>query len=673
MTHTTDGDFEKVPYAFPSQPPLPKIGALRSRVAFLAGMKPEFYDCCPNSCCCYTGPHKDLRECPYCYEPRFRADGKPRKKFTYIPLIPRLVAFARNQKMAKDMGYRANVHAHTPGVTTDVFDGANYRHLRTQRVKLDGKVYDHKYFADNRDIALGLSTDGFAPFKRRKNTAWPLVIFNYNLPPEIRFHINNILALGVIPGPKKPVDLDSFLWPLLRELLRLATGVRAFDSLTSKLFSLRAYLILVFGDIPAMSMIMRMKGHNGLSPCRMCEITGLRVPGTSATTHYVPLDRTNYPHTHAEATRVYDAEHLPLRNHDTLLAQANEVQTAISNADALAKKYGIKGIPLLSYLPSLSFPSSFPYDFMHLIWENLIKNLILHWTGKFKGLDDGAESYQLPNAIWEAIGKSTAASGSTIPSAYGSRVPNIATNSSYCSAEMWSFWTLYLGPVLLRRRFQHQKYYKHFVRLVRLLNICLQFEITDDEIEEIRSGFIQWVKDYERHVYFFISPLLRQLMNVHSIYYQHDPDRISTCPVTVHALLHIADSIVAMGPVWCYWAFPMERYCGALQPAIQSRRFPYASIDRYVTENAQLTQIGVNYNISEELALRPPRDGIQGSYKNPSCTYITNFPGSGFKLTGRGHLIMYRSFVCAITASQQDQANSQPHQWHCSCPFHPIS
>lgn len=47
---------------------------------------------------------------------------------------------------------------------------------------------------------------------------------------------------------------------------------------------------------------------------------------------------------------------------------------------------------------------SFPYDFMHLIWENLIKNLVLHWTGGFKDLDDGVEEYQLPQAIWEAIG-----------------------------------------------------------------------------------------------------------------------------------------------------------------------------------------------------------------------------------------------------------------------------
>ena len=98
------------------------------------------------------------------------------------------------------------------------------------------------------------------------------------------------------------------------------------------------------------------------------------------------------------------------------------MQNALSNADVedLAKKYGIKGIPVLSYIPSLNFPASFPYDFMHLIWENLVKNLVLHWMGKFKGLDDSNESYSFLKAIWEAIGETISAAGSTIPSMYGS-------------------------------------------------------------------------------------------------------------------------------------------------------------------------------------------------------------------------------------------------------------
>jgi hypothetical protein len=397
------------------------------------------------------------------------------------------------------MKYRGHEHKHTPGTSKDVFDSEHYRKLRNKHVELNGKTYPHRYFEDPRDLALGLSTDGFAPFKKRKSTAWPLIIFNYNLPPDIRFHLNNILALGVIPGPRKPHDADSFLWPLLKELYKLAIGVRAFDILSGKLFPLRAFLIVVFGDIPAVSMLMRMKGHNGISPCRMCEVVGLRVPGSRATTHYVPLDRSNYPNLSPTDIRAYDPDNLPLRSHMRLLEQANEVQNAPTNGEAerLAKQYGIKGLPLLSCLPSLEFPTSFPYDFMHLIWENLVKNLVLHWTGEFKGLDAGLEDYTFTKAIWEAIGEATAASGTTIPSVFSSRVPNTATRRSQYTAEMWSFWTLYLGPVLLRRHFRRPKYYTHFIRLVRLLHICLQFEITVDEIEEVRVGFVEWVKEYE--------------------------------------------------------------------------------------------------------------------------------------------------------------------------------
>ena len=61
-----------------------------------------------------------------------------------------------------------------------------------------------------------------------------------------------------------------------------------------------------------------------------------------------------------------------------------------------------------------------------------------------------------------------------------------------------------------------------------------------------------------------------------------------------------------MGPVWAYWAFPMERYCGDVIHNIRSRRFPYASINRYVTSRAQLTHISLLYSLDEKLSLQPP-------------------------------------------------------------------
>jgi len=117
----------------------------------------------------------------------------------------------------------------------------------------------------------------------------------------------------------------------------------------------------------------------------------------------------------------------------------------------------------------------------------------------------------------------------------------------------------------------------------------------------------------------FPSPIRGFRNTLHSIYYQHNVTRISTCPVTIHALLHLADSIKFMGPAWCYWAFPMERYCGTLNPAIRSRRFPYASLDRFVTEYAQLTQIKVAYNLLQELSLKPLHGSLPGIFSDPRC------------------------------------------------------
>ena len=104
-----------------------------------------------------------------------------------------------------------------------------------------------------------------------------------------------------------------------------------------------------------------------------------------------------------------------------------------------------------------------------------------------------------------------------------------------------------------------------------------------------------------------------------SIYYQHNPQRVSTCPVTIHALLHIAPSIRATGPVWTSWAFPIERFCGSLLPGVKSRRFPYVSLDRHVTEAAQLLQIKLTRNLSEVLQLQPARRPVRGQFLDASC------------------------------------------------------
>jgi Transposase family tnp2 len=230
---------------------------------------------------------------------------------------------------------------------------------------------------------------------------WPLILFNYNLPPEDQFHISNIISLGIILGPKKPVNMDSFLWPLVEEMLELVAGVIAFDLLSLSAFVLHAYIIIVFGDIPAVLLLMQMKGHNGLVPCCFCKIQGLKVPSPRATTHYVPLHQANHPTvqviTDSSTITVYNSAALPYHSHKEIHAQGKHINTTLVKVrcEALAKEYGVKGCSILFKLSSLTFPTCFPYDFMHLIWENVVKNLILLWTGNFKGLDEGSGCYSV--------------------------------------------------------------------------------------------------------------------------------------------------------------------------------------------------------------------------------------------------------------------------------------
>ncbi|TDL14470.1 hypothetical protein BD410DRAFT_817168 [Rickenella mellea] len=282
---------------------------------------------------------------------------------------------------------------------------------------------------------------------------------------------------------------------------------------------------------------------------------------------------------------------------------------------------------------------------MHLIWLNLIPNLVLLWTNNFKDLASDV-SYILQPTVWESIGHATAESGNTIPSAFGARVPNIAKEKHYFTAETWSFWSLYLAPVLLRQRFRNTAVYTHFVKLVKLIHICLQFDISADDRATLRSGFREWVVEYER------------------LYYELDPSRLSACPITVHALLHIVDSIESSGPVWTSWAFVMERYCGSLRPAVRSRRFPFASMDTHVQEKAQLSQVKLIYDLADQLALSPiPRELKAGEYVCDAYPKCVLMPPKVKKILDDPNLegLRHKVAVCLATRFNVPLATAKRH------------
>ncbi|KAJ7351191.1 hypothetical protein DFH08DRAFT_805927 [Mycena albidolilacea] len=134
----------------------------------------------------------------------------------------------------------------------------------------------------------------------------------------------------------------------------------------------------------------------------------------------------------------------------------------------------------------------------------------------------GNEDHKLSESTVKAIGGACTAAGNTMPTAFGTH-------------------TTLVGPVVLRNQFLRVKYFKHFLELAKIFEDCLKLTIDADYVDnELWEQIAAWVLTYKK------------------IYYQYNLARLSTCTLTVHALLHIPDNILNGGPVWCYWNYITE-------------------------------------------------------------------------------------------------------------------
>ncbi|KAF9521993.1 hypothetical protein CPB83DRAFT_733743, partial [Crepidotus variabilis] len=239
--------------------------------------------------------------------------------------------------------------------------------------------------------------------------------------------------------------LDTFLIPFEDETATLAHGVPTHDCTTDSDFDLHAYQI---------------------KPCRGCNIKAVRDPDNKAAnkTYYVPLMLPN-----RTATR--DPTNLQMRNHGNWAEVDRKIRSAttVKGKAQIAKQSGLKGIPSVGRgVESLDYAQGVPRDYMHLLYLNVAKNLIHLWMGNFKGLDETPGPYVLTSNIWAKIGEETEKSVASIPSAFVRSLGNIHTDQGHYTAEGWSYWFMFLGPILLENRLP-TVYYKHYCKLVKVM------------------------------------------------------------------------------------------------------------------------------------------------------------------------------------------------------------
>src|SRR5436305_8440188 len=197
----------------------------------LINMEPEVYDCCIESCMCYMSKYASLQACIICQK-LHHVKGKSLSSFTYIPFIPHLkLQYSDALRVKTLMTYCEAVIK--KGKEDDTFyDWWNrqlYKTLKEQR----------GLFSEKNDLGFLFSTNSVRLFKSWTTfESWPLMLINFNLPPDERYKIENILLCGYIPSPKAPTLIDSFFEPLVQEFETLQQGITAWNALTQSDFTL---------------------------------------------------------------------------------------------------------------------------------------------------------------------------------------------------------------------------------------------------------------------------------------------------------------------------------------------------------------------------------------------------------------------------------------------------
>jgi Transposase family tnp2 len=372
-----------------------------------------------------------------------------------------------------------------------------------------------------------------------------------------------MMPLGIVAGPKaEKFNLDSYLYPLLEELQRLDEGVAAYDAFTQTYFSLQAYLCLVTGDTPAISKLFQLSGHIGVYPCRACKIQGApylnqyvtqtgpnKGKTGQQTRYYYPLLPPNKfpPNISSEqkertsqlpSYQIYDE--LPFRNHDEYI-EHGEICTADGT---LRHVFGVKAVSPFTHLPTIKFPDSLPFDIMHLVFLNFVRDLCALFNGSyFKKAAFNKHSSSLSAQEWTAFGADM--SNIESPTSWGRPPRDISKYIGSFKAEDFNNFLLYYLLPLIHRRVPTNTF-TALRRWVLLITTATSIEIRYTEMDLIESQlrlFMTWF---------------------YNTFYQQDHERLPVCKYTEHCLIHIAHDIRNWGSATYYWQFPevylLEKY-----------------------------------------------------------------------------------------------------------------
>ncbi len=569
-------------------------------------------DMCVNSCVAYTGPFTEYADCPECGEPRYdpwqevRSRKVARRTFSTFPIGPQLQTLYASPDTATLMRHRAT--------RTDTIRQQIVLHGHQSITHFDDIYYANDYLAlvNNNtikadDIVLMFSLDGAQLYQNKGSDCWFFVWVLFDLPPTHRYKKQFVLPGGVISGPKKPKNIESFLYPSLYHLAALQRqGLQIWDAARQIQIRSDPFLYLATADAPGMALLNGLVGHTGRCGCRVyCGQHGYHKP--SKPIYYPALLLPDVADDDARARlagpsssesdgeqgqggvqrrgKDQSVHNLSLDSTADIARYARNLLKVESSGseNQYARRRLRTGIARPTIMSGLSRaqkpPRGFGLDLMHLISLNLTDLVIslLRGTLVCEEPDNKATwdfaVFHNAKKTWKDHGALVADATRFLPSSFDRppRNPTLKISSGY---KAWEF-LLYVYGLLpgLLRTLQAPVYYRHFCKLVLGVRLLLQRSLPRNILPMAQQCIVEYVEEFEK------------------LYYQRRMDRLHFVRPCLHTLAHIVGEIERTSLCSLYTQWTLENFIGNITREIRQHVTPYANVSERALRRCQVNAL----------------------------------------------------------------------------------
>lgn len=135
----------------------------------------------------------------------------------------------------------------------------------------DGKIWNEfkdangdAFFEKAGNLGVMLNVDWFQPYKHTQYSCGVLYLVLMNLPREVRFKPENVMIVGMIPGPNEPKgNINTFLQPLVDNLIDLWDGMIIENKHSlGGILKVKVALLALCCDVPAARKCGGFAGHS---------------------------------------------------------------------------------------------------------------------------------------------------------------------------------------------------------------------------------------------------------------------------------------------------------------------------------------------------------------------------------------------------------------------------